>query len=259
MRSVLLLVFILVYSHDSFSQLFTFTFTRAGTCPTQGASLTVQPAGLTVSALTRMGTLSCNVAADCFNTAAFTNGVSMDTTQFIEFTITAASGIGVTATALNFSTSRTTKGPVNGLVAHDGGTGVFSTSNSFTINTTSAMVNWDFPDFTNAAGGKIKFRIYGWGASALTGTMRLDDLSFHGSVTSNTPIHVDHQNARIGIGTTAPTAQLHTTGTVRIAGLQRIDSLERFVVADTHGNLGYRGVPPPAPRWSLEGNSGLTT
>ncbi|WP_205511885.1 hypothetical protein [Longitalea arenae] len=45
---------------------------------------------------------------------------------------------------------------------------------------------------------------------------------------------------RVGIGTQTPTAQLHTTGTVRLGGLSSNNSLTRFVVADANGNLYYR-------------------
>jgi hypothetical protein len=48
----------------------------------------------------------------------------------------------------------------------------------------------------------------------------------------------------VGIGTIAPTAQLHTTGSVRLAGL-RYDSAgvdPRIVVSDTNGNLAYRST-----------------
>jgi hypothetical protein len=43
-----------------------------------------------------------------------------------------------------------------------------------------------------------------------------------------------------GIGTFTPSAQLHTTGTVRFAGLTNNDSLSRVIVSDANGNLYYR-------------------
>jgi len=48
----------------------------------------------------------------------------------------------------------------------------------------------------------------------------------------------------VGIGTINPTAQLHTTGTVRLAGLKNdsTNSQPRMLVADTSGNLYYRNV-----------------
>ena len=48
----------------------------------------------------------------------------------------------------------------------------------------------------------------------------------------------------VGIGTIAPTAQLHTTGTVRLAGLgyDSTGADTRLLVSDTNGNLKYRNA-----------------
>lgn len=63
-------------------------------------------------------------------------------------------------------------------------------------------------------------------------------------------------NGDVGIGT-APSAQLHTTGTVRFAGLTNDNALTRVVVSDGSGNLSYRtastiGNPNV---WALGGNA----
>jgi hypothetical protein len=46
----------------------------------------------------------------------------------------------------------------------------------------------------------------------------------------------------IGIGTVTPTAQFHTTGTVRLAGLTSDSTKTRVLVSDTSGNLFYRNA-----------------
>lgn len=48
------------------------------------------------------------------------------------------------------------------------------------------------------------------------------------------------KSEKVGIGTTTPGAQLHTTGSVRFAGLTNDNSLTRIVVSDADGNLYYR-------------------
>ncbi|HLZ15574.1 MAG TPA: Ig-like domain-containing protein [Cyclobacteriaceae bacterium] len=53
----------------------------------------------------------------------------------------------------------------------------------------------------------------------------------------------------IGIGTINPTAQLHTTGTVRLADLTGDSTQNRVVVSDTSGNLFYRNVSSLNSRW----------
>ena len=48
----------------------------------------------------------------------------------------------------------------------------------------------------------------------------------------------------IGIGTISPSAQLHTTGSARLAGLASDTLYNRLLVADAGGNLAYRSVGP---------------
>jgi hypothetical protein len=45
---------------------------------------------------------------------------------------------------------------------------------------------------------------------------------------------------RTGIGTLSPSAQLHTTGSVRFEGLTSDNTLSRIVVCDANGNLYYK-------------------
>ncbi|MBP7558644.1 MAG: hypothetical protein KA821_20385, partial [Chitinophagaceae bacterium] len=49
-------------------------------------------------------------------------------------------------------------------------------------------------------------------------------------------------SGNVGIGTTSPSAQLHTTGSVRLAGLTMDSTRIRVLVADNNGNIAYRNV-----------------
>ena len=53
----------------------------------------------------------------------------------------------------------------------------------------------------------------------------------------------------VGIGVKTPTAQLHTTGTVRFAGMTSDSTKTRVLVSDTSGNLFYRNVSSLSGRW----------
>jgi len=53
----------------------------------------------------------------------------------------------------------------------------------------------------------------------------------------------------VGVGTTSPTAQLHTTGTVRLAGLTSDSTKTRVLVSDTSGNLFYRSASSLGGHW----------
>jgi len=56
-------------------------------------------------------------------------------------------------------------------------------------------------------------------------------------------------NGYVGIGTTTPAAQLHTTGTVRHAGLTNDSTKTRVLVTDTSGNLFYRNASGISGPW----------
>jgi hypothetical protein len=62
-----------------------------------------------------------------------------------------------------------------------------------------------------------------------------------GTLSNNTNFHWDNTNARLGIGTTSPQTQLHTTGTVRFATLAGTGT--RMVVTDASGNLSTLSNP----------------
>jgi hypothetical protein len=59
----------------------------------------------------------------------------------------------------------------------------------------------------------------------------------------------------VGIGTINPSAQLHTTGTVRLAGLTGDSTKNRVLVSDTSGNLFYRNVSSLSNRWQFAGTT----
>ena len=58
----------------------------------------------------------------------------------------------------------------------------------------------------------------------------------------------------VGIGTAAPTAQLHTTSSVRFEGLLQNNTYSRMVFTDNNGNLAW--CSPSDIAWLLSGNSG---
>ena len=83
------------------------------------------------------------------------------------------------------------------------------------------------------------------------------DTSFVGTVDSNRLAfrtkNIERMSilptGNIGIGTIAPTAQLHTTGSVRLAGITNDSTKSRVLVSDTSGNLYYRSASSLTGRW----------
>jgi hypothetical protein len=72
-------------------------------------------------------------------------------------------------------------------------------------------------------------------AAALTNNIIIADGS------GNRRINVDN-NGNVGIGTTTPSAQLHTTGSVLFAGLTLNSSPTNVIVEDASGHIGYEPV-----------------
>ena len=64
----------------------------------------------------------------------------------------------------------------------------------------------------------------------------------------------------VGIGTSSPSAQLHTTGSVRFAGLTNADFFNRVLVQDTTGQLFWRNASTlgAGSGWLLTGNAGTS-
>jgi hypothetical protein len=65
-------------------------------------------------------------------------------------------------------------------------------------------------------------------------------------------------DGNVGIGVTSPTAQLHTTGSIRFAGLGNNNALDRVLVSDANGILSYRDVSTIAggtAGWAYGGNA----
>jgi hypothetical protein len=99
---------------------------------------------------------------------------------------------------------------------------------------------------TATVGIAVKSQNYFWSTTGNIATG--GDTSFIGTVDSNRMAirtkNIERMSilptGNIGIGTIAPTAQLHTTGSVRLAGLTTDSTSNRFLVSDSSGNLHYR-------------------
>jgi hypothetical protein len=66
-------------------------------------------------------------------------------------------------------------------------------------------------------------------------------------------------STNVGIGTTAPTAQFHTTGSLRFQNLINTDTPTRVLVTDINGNVFYRNSSTlGANAWQLTGNAGTS-
>jgi hypothetical protein len=91
------------------------------------------------------------------------------------------------------------------------------------------------------------------GPSNFLGTTNDQDVRIR---TNNTQRAVFTSSGLLGIGVTAPTAQLHSNGSVRFEGLANNDVLSRLLVMDNLGNLSWRNASSlNSNDWTLTGNN----
>ena len=131
----------------------------------------------------------------------------------------------------------------NGILFDDGGTPPNSVSRIFSGHTFFYQSNnhGDQHVFQNQIGVDFKGNL-----------VTLDPGGYPGLLDSQLSLRVMGKNGTVGlnvnmagytgIGTNYPSAQLHTTGSVRFAGLTPDSSLIRVLVSDANGNLYYRNL-----------------
>ncbi|HEY2367742.1 MAG TPA: hypothetical protein VGH87_15200 [Polyangiaceae bacterium] len=122
---------------------------------------------VTAGAISRATSLTASSGVDSINSSNWTTASKLDTTRYYTFTLTPQSSCTLDVTKLSITTKTSSTGPVNGSIAtSDDG---FAATTSFTPNTTAtASLS------VNGATGAVEVRVYGFGASGVGGTMRVD-------------------------------------------------------------------------------------
>lgn len=142
--------------------------------------------------------------------------------------------------ALRFNVS----GSNNVAIGHQAGRFIANGSSNLTGTSNSIYIGSESKGLNNSDNNSIVigYNAIGIGANSV--------------VLGNSSIATTALRGNIGIGTTAPTAQLHSTGTVRFAGLVLSDTASRILVSDTSGKVAYRSMSVLNTGWSLTGNFG---
>lgn len=92
-------------------------------------------------------------------------------------------------------------------------------------------------------------------ANHFLGSTNAEDLRFR---VNNIQRAVITTTGNLGLGTLLPTAQLHTSGTVRFEGIASNNTAQRLAVTDNNGNIFYRDLASLQNQfWSLAGNTGV--
>jgi hypothetical protein len=117
-----------------------------------------------------------------------------------------------------------------------------ATDNSGTINSAVVYIGVESLNYFWSTTGNIATG----GDTTFIGTVDSNRLAIRTRDTERMTISA---NGYIGIGTKSPTAQLHTTGSVRLTGLTNDSTKTRVLVSDTSGNLFYRSASSISGHW----------
>jgi hypothetical protein len=187
---LLLWVGIVPLTHGGIVLLGEYKFDGTSDGDNQFNHVTTQPANATFSTVVRVN-VDWNGGANVFTSKNWSTGTSVDTTKYVEFSITAAPEFTITLDRLVFGAGRSSTGPTNAQVsvfnmaapAHN------ATANAAFVYQpgvhTSPGVDtytFDFPNFTTIGGGTVTFRFYGYQATGSGGTLRFDNVQLYGDI-----------------------------------------------------------------------------
>lgn len=136
----------------------------------------------------------------------------------------------------------------NSILMNAGGSPITAITVTSSTPSPSSTV-FSFDNLRNDGPKKGVINTVDFNAEAQGGTTAIDLYLYPGKETysgsqGNTIIAFDGstQRGNVGIGTSTPTAQLHTTGSVRFAGLTQDSTQTQVLVSDANGNLYYRSA-----------------
>lgn len=138
---------------------------QPGTQTSTAASGT--PPGLVAGDLTRGGALTAAAGTNSISSSGWSVG-TLDKTKFYTVTLTAPSGCALAATALVLDATSSGTGPTSAAVGTSADAFATSVPASTTVAGTVTLT-------ANAPGSMLEIRVYGVGASATTGTMRIQN------------------------------------------------------------------------------------
>lgn len=141
---------------------------------------------ITVSGVGRGPGITANAGSNRYNAANFTLSATIDLNDYFTFTITPNSGQEVDFVSLVYASQRSASGPSSFAFRSslDGFTGNIGTPVG-----TGATIDLSGAEFQNIS-APIEFRLYGFGATAGTGTFSIDDFTFNGTVGAPPPLPI---------------------------------------------------------------------
>ena len=158
-----------------------YPFTGAATCPTPNLSVSAQPSNGTFTDISRTG-LTCQTILDRMGQSPSSGnfGTTINTSMYIEFTLTPSGGYEVDLTSMSFITIRTAAGATNWALRSSVDSYATDISTG-TTGTTDANANIDLSGASYQNLSAVTFRIYPYGGSS-TGHWRIDDITLNGTI-----------------------------------------------------------------------------
>lgn len=169
--------------------------------------------------------------------------IRTNNTQRVVITSAGSVGIGVASPSAQLHTS--------GSVRFEGITNDNSQSRLLMLDNTG---NLFWRDVTSLGSNSWQLNGNNATATSFMGTINAEDIRFR---VNNVQRAVLTSSGSFGLGVAAPSAQLHTNGTVRFEGVANNNTLLRLALFDNSGNLFYRDLASLQSNfWSLTGNTG---
>jgi len=153
------------------------TYAFAGAAGNQASTAASSTAtGVTASPVTRAATLTAVSGANSINSSNWPTAATIDPTKYYSFSITPPSGCALTLTSAAVDAKASGTGPASAAIA----TSVDSYATTAAVSTAAAST----PTLSvSGATSAVEIRIYGYGATATGGTLRLQTtLTISGSL-----------------------------------------------------------------------------
>lgn len=131
--------------------------------------------GVTAGAVKRAATLTATSGAASINASGWPTAAQVDLTKFFTFTITPKTGCTMAVTSVAIDVKSSATGPATGALA--------ASSDNFATFKTVSTGTPSTPALTVTTTAPLEVRVYGYGASSTSGTMRVQGtLTVNGSM-----------------------------------------------------------------------------
>jgi hypothetical protein len=142
------------------------TWTLTGQTGSQTSTAGVAgSSGVTAGAISRGGSLTPASGTNSINSSGWSTG-ALDKTKYYTVTLTAPSGCSISTSSLAIDLTASGTGPASAAIG--------TNADSFASTATAPLAAGDVP-LTADASGMLEIRVYGTGATATTGTMRIQN------------------------------------------------------------------------------------